>query len=216
MPTKKDHYIQQYTENDMPGYAAISEREKLIYGNQEPMHWATIVPFELGGEDPLWAVDCFNSDKYQPHFHYITAGFSNLYFEPEYAEDKFSGFGFEITFRHLQVSGDPERPIWPVNFLQNIAKYVFKSGKGFDEYHYMSANGPIRSGTDSQITAFAFYIDPEMESIDTPHGKLLFIQLYGLTSDEYNSIRNKEYTAKELLTKTMIHNPWLITDLSRK
>jgi hypothetical protein len=216
MATKTELYIKQFTEDDMPGYDAISATEKAIYGDQDPQHWATIVPFELGGEDPLWAVDCFNSNKQQPHFHFITAGFSNLYFEPDYAEDDFSGFGFEITFRHLPVTGDPDKPIWPVNFLQNIAKYVFKSGNGFDQYHYMSANGPIRTGTNTEITAFAFYIDPEMGTIDTPHGKLVFIQLFGLTSAEYNSIRNKELTAKQLIEKHLVSNPLLITDLNRK
>ena len=216
MTSKTELYKRQYTEDDMPGYNAISAREKVIYDNQEPQHWATLVPFELGGEDPLWAVDCYKSEKQQSHFHFITAGFSNLYFEPDYAEDEFSGFGFEITFRHLPVIGDPEKPIWPVNFLQNIAKYVFKSGNGFNQYHYMSANGPIRMGTNTDITAFAFYIDPEMGTIDTPHGKLVFIQLFGLTSQEYVSIRNKEYTAKQVIEKHLTNNPLLITDLDRK
>lgn len=167
MQSKKELYRSLYTEDDMPGYDAINVAEKKIYGNQEPHHWATIHPYELGGKDPLWAVDCFNSINQQAHFHFITIGFSNLYFEPDYAEDEFSGFGFEITFRHLPVNDDPEKPIWPVNFLQNIARYVFESGNGFDDYHYMSANGPIRSETDTKITAFAFYVDPEMSSWQT-------------------------------------------------
>jgi len=216
MSSKKELYTQLYTEDDMPGYDAISAKEKEIYGNQEPLHWATIVPFELGGEDPLWAIDCFKSAKQQPHFHFITSGFSNLYFEPDYSEDEFSGFGFEITLRYRPLKEELAQPIWPVNFLQNIAKYVFKSGNGFGEYHYMSANGPIRTETNTEITAFAFYIDPEMGTIDTPHGKVVFIQLFGLTTQEYNSIRNKEYTTKQLLEKHLVNNPMLITDLNRK
>jgi len=199
----------------MPGYDAISDKEKSIYGTQEPMHWATILPYELGGTDPLWAVDGFISSAPQ-HFHYVTSGFSSLYFNPDLVNDKVSGFGFEITFRHFPFGEDIERPFWAVNFLQNIAKYVFKTDNGFDDYQYMSANGPIRAETVTEITAFAFCTDKEMGTINTPHGAVKFLQLYGLTTNEYNSIRNKEYTVKELLSEHMIKNPLLITDLNRK
>jgi hypothetical protein len=216
MRSKTDTYKETYNEDDSPGLDPINLKEKELYGDQEPTHWATVLPYELGGEDPLWAIECFKSIKQQKHIHYMTLGFTNLWYNEDYAEDEINGFGFEITFRYTPLSNDKDIPTWPANFLQNIAKYVFKSQKGFDDFHFMSANGPIRSGTDTAITAFTFYTDPEMGQIDTPHGAVKFLQLYGITTKEYNDIKEKKYTAKELIEKHLIYNPLLITDLSRR
>ncbi|WP_426583682.1 suppressor of fused domain protein [Mucilaginibacter sp. R-33] len=216
MQSKIERYKEQYTEDDMPGYDAIALKEKEVYGEQEPMHWATVVPYELGGEDPLWAVDCFVSEIQQSHLHFITLGFSNLYFDDKLVEEEVSGFGFEITFRYLPLEGEDRKIAWPANLLQNIAKYVFKTQRGFDQYHYMSANGPLRVNTDTEITAFVFYIDSQMGTIETPHGSVKFLQLYGLTSGEYIGLRNKDFTAKELLDSHRVTNPLLITDLNRR
>jgi len=216
MPTKKETYKQIFAHEDAPGLDAIAKKEKEIYGSQEPTHWATIVPWELGGEDPLWAIDCFNSTNQQSHFHYVSLGFTNLWYNEDFAENEVNGFGFELTFRHLPFKDDPEKPLWPANFLQNIAKYVFKSKNVFDDYHTMSANGPIRCETKTDITAMAFITDPEFGEIETPHGFMKFIQIFGLTTGEYSNIKNKNYTLKELLDKHRLTNPLLITDLNRK
>jgi hypothetical protein len=211
----KRKYKKQFSEDDMPGVDAINRKEKEIYGEQEPLHYATIVPYELGGPDPLWAVDCFENGREQKHFHFISLGFSNLFYDAEAFADEYSKYGFELTFRHLPFADDPEKPIWPVNLIQNIAKYVFKSNKGFDDFHFMSANGPIRSDTDTDITAFMFFTDTEMGEIDTPHGKVKFLQLYGIKSQEYLDLKEKKYTAKDFIEKQKVNNPLLITDLTR-
>ncbi len=215
MHTKTEIYKQTYSDEDALGLDAINRREKEIYGDQEPIHLATIVPYELGGEDPLWAVDCFKSEKQLKHFHYVTLGFTNLFYNEQYAEDEINGFGFELTFRHLPVQGDPDKPIWPANLLQNIAKYVFNTKNVFDDCHYMSANGPIRLDSDTNITAMIFFTDPEMKELATPHGHIKFLQIFGITSTEYLDLKEKKYSAKELLDKHRETNPLLITDLER-
>jgi len=215
MKSKLDLYKETYNEESWPGLDAISVKEKEIYADQQQTHWATILPYELGGPDPLWAIECFRSAKQKKHLHYISLGFTNLWYDEQFAEDETNGFGFELTFRCIPTSDDAEVPVWPANFLQNIAKYVFKSQKGFNDFHYMSANGPIRSGTNTEITAFTFCTDAEMGEIDTPHGKVKFLQLFGITSNEYNDLKEKKYTARELVAKHKINNPLLITDLKR-
>ncbi|HLP53248.1 MAG TPA: suppressor of fused domain protein [Chitinophagales bacterium] len=216
MYSKTDLYKKNFTKDDAPGLNAINEREKSIYGEQEPTHWATLVPYELGGEDPLWAVNCFTSDNYEKHFHYISLGFTNLFYDEGFAEDLINGFGFELTFRHLPFEDDPEKPVWVVNLLQNIAKYVFSTKNIFDEYHYMSANGPIRGETETDITAIVFCRDPEMQELETPHGRVKFLQLFGITTQEYKDLKEKKNSPVELLQKHRKTNPLLITDLSRK
>jgi hypothetical protein len=215
MSPKKELYRKTFSESDFPGYAAIQESERLIYGHQEPVHWATIIPYELGGKDPLWATDCFKSQQQQDHFHYISLGFTNLYYDEDWAEDEVSGFGFELTFRHLPVSEDPEKPVWPANLFQNLARYVFKSGNRFGEGHYMSANGPLRFGSTTAITAMAFDTDPELNTIMTPHGEVTFLQIFGITTQEYQDLRVDKYTVRQLLAKHQKTNPLLITDLNR-
>jgi hypothetical protein len=216
MPTKTEIYKQAFTEDDAPGLDAINKKEKEIYGEQEPVHLATVLPYELGGEDPLWAIENFVSEKQQKHFHFITLGFTNLFYDEAFAEDDINRFGFELTFRHLPVNGDPEQPIWAANLLQNLAKYVFSTNNVFDEYHYISANGPIRLDTETDITAIAFCLDPEMQELDTPHGHIKFLQLFGITTQEYNDLKEQKYSAKELLSRHKLTNPLLITDLKRK
>lgn len=216
MLTKTDIYKGTFTGEDAPGLDAIKKREKEIYGSQEPTHWATIVPYELGGKNPLWAIDCFNSSKQQNHFHYVSLGFTNLWQDEGYAEDKINGFGFELTFRHLPVKDDPVKPVWAANFIQNIAKYVFQTKNVFDDFHYMSANGPIRTETETEVTAMVFIKDPEFGDIETPHGYLKFVQIFGITTKEYNDLKNNQYSVEQLLDKHRLTNPLLITDLNRK
>jgi len=216
MNTKKDFYRQTFTEDDAPGLDAINNKEKEIYGNAEPTHIATVVPYELGGPDPLWAVEYFISEKQQKHFHHISLGFTNLFYDEGFSEDEVNGFGFELTFRHLPIKSDPEQLIWPADLIQNIAKYVFETKNIFNDYHYMSCNGPIHLGTETQITAIVFITDPEMKVIKTPHGSVQFLQIFGITSQEYLDLKEKKYSSKELLEKHIQANPLLITDLTRE
>jgi len=80
----------------------------------------------------------------------------------------------------------------------------------------MSANGPLRLGSKTEITAIIFFTDPEMQEIDIPHGIVKFLQIFGITTQEYNDLRNEKYNAQELLTRHKLTNPLLITDLTRR
>ena len=216
MPSKLETYKQTYTEESAPGLDAIQAKEKEIYGNQEATHIATAIPYGLGGEDPLWAVDYFVSEKHEKHFHHISLGFTNLFYDEQFAKDDINGFGFELTFRHLPLAGDRETIMWPAGILQNIARYVFDTQNVFDDYHYISANGPLKLGIESDVTAIVFYTDPEMGVIDSPHGHLKFLQIYGITTQEYEDLQTEKYQVEELVAKHKQYNPLLITDLKRK
>ena len=102
--------------------------------------------------------------------------------------------------------------------MQNIAKYVFTSGNYFEPFHVFPANSPIRLGYDTSITAVAFVLDPELGEIDTPHGKVQFLQAVGITTKELEELRANFSIEKveELMRQLEIGNPLLITDLDRK
>lgn len=42
-----------------------------------------------------------------------------------------SGYGFELTFRLKKVPGQMMPPSWPAELMQELAKYVFRTGSSF-------------------------------------------------------------------------------------
>jgi suppressor of fused-like protein len=204
--------IEEADSDEAPGWAAIDRALEPVYANRQPKHWGTIVPFALGGDDPLDGISAYTVEQ-PPHWHFVTYGFSELY-EKESRYPATSGFGFELTFRLQRDGGDgDEPPIWCVNFLQNLARYVFSSGHGFAPGHKMNLNGPIAVGRETAIQAIAFIEDPQLPPIDTPNGRLDFIQILGLTLDEIQAIRY--WDAEKLLQLLVTHLPLGVTDLRR-
>lgn len=211
-----EEYKKEFTEDDAVGWLEIDKEFDRLYPEQEPKHFAPAISYMLGGEHPLDGVSYYESQKQSPHFHFITYGFSELYYDEEKVNGEFSKWGFELTFRLKPFEADNDNPSWAIALLQNIAKYVFSSGKWFEEYHFMPANGPIRLDTDTEITALIFVNDPEIEKKQTPHGEVSFLQIVGITSSEYDAIRDNECSVEELVKKLKENNPLLITDLNRK
>lgn len=211
-----EEYKKQFSEDDAVGWLQIDNEFERLYPDQEPKHFAPAISYMLGGEHPLDGVSIYESKKQTDHFHFVTYGFSELYYDENKIEDEFSKWGFELTFRLKPFAEDNGNPSWVIALLQNIAKYVFDSGNWFEEFHYMPANGPIRLDTDTDITALVIVADPEIEKKQTPHGELSFLQIVGITSAEYEAIKENPGTVEELVNKLKENNPLLITDLTRK
>ena len=211
-----EEYKKQFTDDDAVGWLEIDKEFERLYPGQEPKHYAPAISYMLGGENPLDGVSVYESKKQTDHFHFITYGFSELYYDEEKVAGEFSKWGFELTFRLKPFEKDNGNPSWAIALLQNIAKYVFSSGKWFEEYHFMPANGPIRLETDTDITALVFVEDPEIPKKQTPHGEVSFLQIVGITNAEYESILDNPGTAEALVNKLKENNPLLITDLNRK
>jgi len=211
-----DTYKKIFSEEDAVGWDAIDEVVDALYPNQEPTHYAPDLPASLGGDSYLDGISVYQSDKQEPHFHFVTYGFSNLYYDEKSAGGDYSGFGFELTFR-LKKTGD-KNVTWAINFLQNIAKYVFTSGNYFEPYHVFPANSPIRLDYNTELIAVAFVLDPELGEIETPHGTVQFLQAVGITSQEFQMLK-KDFSigkVEELMGHLRKDNPLLITDLDRK
>ena len=62
----------------------------------------------------------------------------------------------------------------------------------------------------------AFDTDPELNTIMTPHVEVTFLQIFGITTQEYQDLRADKYTVRQLLAKHQKTNPLLITDLNRR
>ncbi|MCR8853541.1 suppressor of fused domain protein [Lysinibacillus fusiformis] len=194
------------------GWDAIDEAVSQVHGEQEPKHYGTMIPYSLGGEDPLDGISAYKSETPIPHWHFVTYGFSELY-EKELENKDYSGYGFELTFRLVRSEDEEEPPAWALNLLQNMGRYVFNSGNVFRAGDYLDANGPICLDADTKLTALAFTHDPELAEIDTPNGKVEFIQMVGITEDELEAMQT--WKTLGVLQAGINQIPSYITDLTR-
>jgi suppressor of fused-like protein len=199
--------------SDSPGWDAIEAALDQIYPGVEPKHFGTVVKWRFGGPDPLDGISFYPRLDPVPHWHVVTYGMSELYAkESENAEE--SGWGFEFTFRLRREPQDAEPPIWVANFLQNLARYVFETGNWFEVNHHMDLNGPIALDRETLIRAIVFAEDPELGTIDTPHGTVQFLQVVGVTPDEYAA--TQAWSVREFLELLEERIPLLVTDLDRR
>lgn len=192
------------------GFDAIADKMKELYPDQKGIYYGTIIPGFLGGNEPLDGVEVWKSEEVIPHWHYVTYGFTELFEKESEILDE-SGFGFELTFRLKREEEEP--PTWPVSLLQNIARYVFSSGNVFRDGHHINCNGPIALDTDTKLTALAFRKDPQMGEMDTPNGKMTFLQAVAVTNDEMEALMC--WKVEKFLNAMEKEIPLCITDLSR-
>src|SRR5262249_29213536 len=123
------------------------------------------------------------------------------------------GFGFELTFRSVCKAKQTKPPNWALNFLQNLGRYVFKTGNPFGVGHTLPLNGPIEQGSSTLIHAASFGPDPHLPAMATPNGRVEFLQVVGLTMDELEAISS--WDAAAFLELRSRDDPLLLTDLSR-
>jgi len=210
-------YKAKFDEESAPGWEAINEPLEALYGPDEWKHWGTILRYSLGGPDPLDGVSVYQSTEGGiDHLHFITFGYTNLYYDEDVVGEEYSKFGFEMTFRLKSDLPPAEDPNWVVNLLQNLARYVYDSGKWFTSGHWINANGPIRADFDTDIVGLGFLFDPQLDPIDTPHGRVEFVQAFGLTQSELDALSNKTKTCEEIIDTHRQTNALLVTDLARK
>lgn len=204
---------QSSEDSESIGWDAIDKILKKEYGEQVPQHYAPKVHYSLGGNEPLDGISVY-VDKENKCYHYITYGFSEIY-EKETDEKDISGFGFELTFRLKYTELLEKYPTWPINLLQNIAKVTFSKRLVFKEYQTLSS-GPIRLEPSTEIKGIIFTLDPTLKEIETENGKVKFLQIFGVTSSEYQKIIEKEIDKREFINKELIKNQLLVTDTERK
>ncbi len=211
-------YRNLYKKKDAsPGWDAISSCLEELYPGQKPMHWGTVISHMLGGPDPLDGISAYwCKDISGDHLHFCTYGYTSLYYDEDSVGGDYSQYGFEMTFRLANIQNDTNELVWVCNLLQNIARYVFESNRWFEQYHWIPANGPICSDCDTQIVGLAFLNDTTLRPIDSPHGRVEFIQAFGVTQAELDTFNNTKETVKEVIEYNRKTNPLLVTDLLRK
>lgn len=193
-----------------PGWRAIDRAVDRLYPGVEPAHWGTKVRWSAGGPDPLDGISAYPGEGPR-HWHYVTYGLSELYGKTSGDADV-SGWGIELTFRLARTEGDAA-PTWPWSLLQNLARYVFESGNVLSPGDHTDLNGPIALKEDTAIRAALFVMDPKLDPIDTPNGRISFVQVIGVTIDEYEAA--VEWDTNWMVEILGERNPLLVTDVRR-
>ncbi len=184
------------------GWDAITEECKRVYKGQEnPKHYGTLISFELGGKDPLQGISIYDGGDY---WHFVTYGLSELY-EKKSSVKEVSGYGMEFTFKLKKDNYEnEENEIKCIcGILQYIAKLTFTKGEIFKPYEYLYTGQTegIDCNKKSNITGFITIPDTLFHEINTPNGKVTFLEFIGVTDNELKAIINKSITVGDLYTK---------------
>lgn len=199
---------------DMPetsGWDAITQAMLALYpGQTDPIHYAPVLSYRMGGNDPLDGISIYDGGSY---YHFVTYGFSELY-EKESQHAAYSGLGFELTLK-LKKDGIRKRDKEYKNIcgiLQTLARMSFEDGDIFspEEYIYTGQTIGIDADGSSQITGFLTREDA-LSTMDTPNGKVQFVQLVGATDAELKALVDGNTTVSALLEKL----PDGLTDYTR-
>ncbi|MCI9586915.1 MAG: suppressor of fused domain protein [Oscillospiraceae bacterium] len=184
-----------------PGWDAITAAFDALYpGQTDPLHFGCLIPWRLGGPDPLQGISVYDAGDC---FHFVTYGLTDLY-EKEGNDPNYSGFGYEFTLKLRKAGLEDEmaeqRGI--AGILQSLARLTFEKGEQFypNEYIYTGQETGMDARGISRLTGFITAED-EAGTIDTPNGKVDFIKLIGVTDAELKAIMAKTLRVQELAGK---------------
>lgn len=218
-PTLVDYCVDVYSKSlTYPATFKLVETRRCYY-------------FQLGS-DPLDYIYIFQNEEDKArgiprHWHYIGFGLTDIYgfgnslerYPPTSGIDRLSGFGYELTFRLKSDSHETsiqDAPMWPCEVMQKIARYNFNSKLVFKEGDNLSWHKPLAE-EDSRIQDFLMTIDPQLTKIQTPYGKVKFIQLVGVCRDELEAA--KASSVNEILDilreNSETGGTYLVTDMRR-
>ena len=210
---KQESKENESEEINAQGWDAITKECEKAYPKQtNPKHYGTIISYRLGGNDPLDGISVYDGGDY---WHFVTYGLSELY-EKESDIKEISGYGMEFTFKLKKDKYEnEENEIRCVcGILQSIARITFTKEELFNvyEYLYTGQKEGIDYNRKSNITGFITVPDDKFHEIDTPNGKVCFVEFIGVTDNELKAIQNKDIRVKELYEKIGSD----ITDYNRK
>lgn len=174
-----------------PGWAAIDLACARLYPGAVPHQFASNTAYDLESVSPLPAISVWEAAG---HWHFVTYGLSEL-FEKTSERRDVSGFGFELTLRLPRPAADDRPPAWPLRLLQGLGGFVLSGHAPLDTGHVIDLGGPL-DGAGSALTGVVLVPDPQLGKLDTPHGSLLFLQLFGLAPDEVEALQTWDLPRK--------------------
>ena len=91
--------------------------------------------------------------------------------------------------------------VW--NILQTIAKITFSNGTLFlaNQMIYTGQTEGIDAKQKSKLTGFITIPETELNTIETPNGRVEFVEFIGATNEELLAIKNREINVQGLYEK---------------
>lgn len=193
-----------------PGWDAIEAAFERLYPGQVARIWEhhgvhRMHDLSNPPANPLEAVRIYDGGAF---WHYVSLGLSDLYRKE--SPDEWSGFGYELTFRVWKAPGDENPPLWPVSVMVSLAaaRYTAEDYAAGDTVK----TGPLDGGSDCKQTALLIAEDPAFKVLETPFGKLVFLQLVGVEAETRE--RALRLGSRSVIDELRFSNPDLITRLT--
>lgn len=182
--------------------AIVKECERVYPGQDNPKHYGTLIGWRVGGNDPLDGISIYDGGDY---WHFVTFGLTDLFDKQQGDDPAVSGYGMEFTLKLKKSSlTDEEAEIKNIcGIFQSVARLTFTKGEAFraNEYLYTGQTDGMDTQRKSKITGFITIPDTNFNSIDTPNGKVDFVEFIGATDAELKAILNKQTTVRDLYAK---------------
>lgn len=174
------------TQPSAMGVEAIERAFALRYPGQAPKNWThtgvlRMHDLTMPPTNPLDAVHVYDANTF---WHFVTLGLSELYMQSG-PKREWSGLGYELTFRLAKAKGETEPPTWPIKLMEALARAAFSKTE-FGPGHTIRT-GPIDGSDGGRIDALLLMLDPAFTMLETPNGKLVFLQLLGIE----NAVRER-------------------------
>lgn len=183
------------------GWDAITEEFERIYpGQTDPKHYGTLIKWRFGGNEPLDGISIYDGGDY---WHFVGYGLSELY-EKESPNLEISGYGMEYTFKLKKEQYEDEegeiRGICVI--LQTLARLTARDGEIFSpyEYIYTGQTTGIDIHQKSNITGFICIPDPTVNTLQTPNGRVEFLEFIGMTDAELKTLKTHD-SVKQIYEK---------------
>jgi hypothetical protein len=183
---------------EAPGWAAIDRAMGMVHPGVVPHQFASKTAYDLDSPSPLPAVSVYEGTR-PDHWHYVTHGLTEL-FEKTSADPDVSGFGYELTLRLPRHPHEEQPPVWPIRLLQGIGHYVLSGHGSLDTGHVIDLGGPLCPAAEgsepTRLQGVVCVPDPALSKMETPHGSVLFLLLFGLTPEELEALDGWELRRK--------------------
>jgi hypothetical protein len=196
------------SDDEAPGWDAIDQVLRQLYGTQEPKHIGYVPGLALGSG--LQGCSAYDAGD---HWHYVSYGLTELWSKDDGSDPDVSGWGYELTTR-VVGSRPGEPPAWPFGLLEKIARHTQHNAHPFEVGDRLDPGGPLTSDEPTELTAVAFIRDPQLGGVTSLNGRFDFRQLVGVTARELAEMRSS--TNDVVLDRLRVGNALLVTDPSRR
>jgi suppressor of fused protein SUFU len=191
-------------DDEAPGWDAIEAAVASVVPAQTPLHWGFN---RLPDQDGIYGLSAY---RVGDHWLLVTFGLTEL-FTKDSDVTEVSGWGYELTMRVPLTADQPPR--WTIRLLERLGWYICSGRKPLREGHRLDPGGPITGAPDTRLTALAFDTDPQLPAIDTPHGRVRFVTVVGITAEEL--ARMKATSTAQVLGELAAGTPLFVTDVTR-